>query len=66
LFGDIGGVRNPNAGSRAGTRGGIGTGVRLKFGPAVLKGDFAYGLGPQTIGGSRGKFYFTLKTNLPF
>ena len=66
LFVDVAGVQDSSAGSLEGTRAGTGLGGRLQFGAVVLKGDFAYGFGPQTISGSRGKFYFSVKTNLPF
>jgi len=66
LFADVAGVQETAAGSLKGTRAGTGLGARLQFGAVILKGDFAYGFGPQTISGSRGKFYFSVKTNLPF
>jgi len=66
LFADVAGVLDPVAGSLEGARAGTGVGGRLQFGAVILKGDFAYGFGPQTISGSRGKFYFSVKTNLPF
>lgn len=62
LFHDIG-----NAGDLSATpRRGPGLGVRYLAGPAVLRFDWAYGLGPAATGGSRGKFYFSVTTNLPF
>ena len=66
LFADVAGVQDASSGSLDGTRAGAGMGGRLQFGAVILKGDFAYGFGPQTISGSRGKFYFSVKTNLPF
>jgi len=62
LFHDFG-----NAGELAtAPRRGPGLGVRYLAGPAVLRLDWAYGLGPAATGGSRGKFYFSVTTNLPF
>jgi len=37
--------------------------VNLKL--AVLKFDWAYGIGNAATGGSRGKFYFTVGLNVP-
>ncbi|MFN0101363.1 MAG: BamA/TamA family outer membrane protein [Bryobacteraceae bacterium] len=62
FFHDLG-----NAGDLTATpRRGPGLGVRFLAGPAVLRADWAYGLGPAATGGSRGKFYFSVTTNLPF
>ena len=61
-FHDIG-----NAGDLSATpRRGPGLGLRYVAGPAVLRLDWAYGLGPAATGGSRGKFYFSVTTNLPY
>lgn len=61
-FHDIG-----NAGDLSTTpRRGPGLGLRYVAGPAVLRIDWAYGLGPAATGGSRGKFYFSVTTNLPY
>lgn len=62
LFHDIG-----NAGDLSTTpRRGPGLGLRYVAGPAVLRVDWAFGLGPAATGGSRAKFYFSVTTNLPY
>lgn len=66
LFADLGGVSQPAMGSTAGIRGGLGVGLRLNFNPVTLRLDFAYGIGSAATDGSRGKFYLSVKTNLPF
>jgi hypothetical protein len=58
-FVDLGGAYQ-TTGSYAGLREGLGTGVRLDLRVAVLKFDWAYGLGQAATGGSRGKFYFNV------
>jgi hypothetical protein len=61
-FCDVGGAYQ-TTGSRAGMREGPGLGLRLDVHVAVLKFDWAYGLGDAATGGSRGKFYFTVAMN---
>lgn len=63
-FVDLGGAYQ-TIGSRAGLREGPGLGLRLDLHLAVLKLDWAYGLGNAATGGSRGKFYFTVAMNAP-
>ncbi len=53
--------------SESGLRVGTGLGLRFIFNPIVMKLDYGYGLhGEAATGGSRGKFYFGVETNLPF
>ena len=66
FFADVGGVSEPTTDSSAGTRAGLGTGLRLNFNPVVLRLDYAHGFGAAATGGSRNRFYFSIKTNLPF
>lgn len=62
LFSDLG-----NAGDLSQTpRRGPGLGLRYLAGPFVLRADWAYGFGPAATGGSRGKFYLSVTSNLPF
>ena len=62
LFNDLGNAGDLSAPPRSGP----GVGIRFLAGPAVLRADWAYGFGPAVTGGSRGKFYFSVTTNLPF
>lgn len=62
LFHDLGAAGDLTATPRRGP----GLGIRYLAGPAVLRVDWAYGFGPAATGGSRGKFYFSVTTNLPF
>jgi hypothetical protein len=39
--------------------------LRFLYGPAVLKFDWGYGIGPAATGGSRGKFVLSVSMNLP-
>lgn len=64
-FVDVGGVYETHT-STPGTRAGVGAGLRIIYNPIVFKVDYAYGFGTAGTGGSRGKFYFTITTNLPF
>lgn len=59
-FLDLGGAYQ-TIGSYPGLRAGPGTGLRLDLRLAVLKLDWAYGLGQAATGGSRGKFYFNVE-----
>jgi hypothetical protein len=65
-FFDVGGLYEPAAGSRAGLRSGAGAGLRIIFNPIVFKLDYGYGFGNAGTGGRRGKFYFSIDSNLPF
>jgi hypothetical protein len=58
-FIDLGGAYQ-TIGSYPGLRAGPGIGLRLDLRVAVLKLDWAYGLGQAATGGSRGKFYFNV------
>ena len=64
-FADFGGVYAPS-GSKAGVRSGYGLGLRVIYGVVTFKLDYAYGVGAAASGGSHGKFYFGVATNLPF
>jgi hypothetical protein len=64
-FIDVGGVYQ-TTGTTSGARAGPGAGLRLIYNPVVLKLDWAYGLGDGARGTGRGRFYFTVSTNLPF
>jgi hypothetical protein len=64
-FVDVGGLYLPNN-SKAGLRSGYGLGLRIIYNIIILKVDYAYGVGAAATGGSRGKFYFSIGSNLPF
>ncbi|PYP89963.1 MAG: hypothetical protein DMF61_01815 [Blastocatellia bacterium AA13] len=64
-FVDIGGVYR-TAFSQPGMRIGPGIGARIIRFPVVIKLDWAYGIGEGASGVGRGRFYFSLTTNLPF
>jgi len=64
-FVDVGGLYSPST-SKAGVRSGYGMGLRVIYNIVIFNVDYAYGVGAAATGGSRGKFYFTVKTNLPF
>jgi hypothetical protein len=66
VFADVGGVSKAAAGFEPGTRGGLGTGLRLNFNPVLLRLDYAHGFGTAATGGGRNRFYFSVRTNLPF
>jgi hypothetical protein len=64
-FVDVGGMygNTPNPGIRIGP----GLGTRIIYRPAIIKLDWAYGLGDAaTSGRGHGRFYFSVGTNLPF
>jgi len=63
-FLDVGGAYQ-TVSSVPGVRLGPGAGLRFDMDRVVLKLDWAYGIGDAATGGSRGKFYFTLVSNLP-
>lgn len=63
-FVDFAGLRQPAAGSTAGTRRGAGLGLRLLFQPAVIKLDYAWGRGPASRESPRGRFYFSFTTDV--
>jgi len=52
--------------SQPGFRSGTGVGVRFIYSPIIFKVDYGYGFGPRATGGSPGKFYFSIGSNLPF
>jgi hypothetical protein len=62
-FVDVGAVYSPQT-SRSGVRSGFGLGLRVIYDVIILKVDYAYGVGAAATGGSRGKFYFTIGSNL--
>jgi hypothetical protein len=64
-FVDIGGLYSPSM-SKAGVRSGYGLGLRITYNVVTFKLDYAYGVGAAAGGGSRGKFYFGVASNLPF
>ena len=65
-FLDVGGVYE-TIGSEPGVRFGPGIGARIIYRPAIIKLDWAYGIGDAaTTGRGRGRFYFSVGTNLPF
>lgn len=65
-FVDVGGVYQTTA-SQPGVRVGPGLGARIIYRPAIIKLDWAYGIGDAaTTGRGRGRFYFSVGTNLPF
>lgn len=64
-FVDVGGLYDPidvSPGMRAGT----GIGIRLIYNPIIFKVDFGYGFGEKATSGGRGKFHFSVISNLPF
>jgi len=64
-FVDVGGIGDATD-VEPGTRVGTGLGLRLIYNPIVFKIDYGYGFGDKATGGSRGKFYFGIISNLPF
>jgi hypothetical protein len=65
-FIDVGGAYLTTA-STSGFRAGPGIGARIIYRPAIIKLDWAYGIGDAaTSGRGRGRFYFSVGTNLPF
>jgi hypothetical protein len=63
-FVDVGGLYAAT-GSTPGLRSGYGLGLRVIYNVVILKVDYAYGVGPAATSGSRGKFYFSIGSNLP-
>jgi hypothetical protein len=64
-FLDIGGLYDAiNVSS--GTRTGTGAGLRVIYNPIIFKFDFGYGFGEKATTGGRGKFHFSVSSNLPF
>ncbi len=64
-FVDVGGLYdtiNVSPGVRAGT----GLGLRVIYNPIIFKFDFGYGFGEKATSGGRGKFHFSVTSNLPF
>ena len=64
-FVDVGGLYdaiNVSSGMRTGT----GAGLRFIYNPIIFKFDFGYGFGEKATGGGRGKFHFSIASNLPF
>ena len=64
-FVDVGGLYdaiNVSPGIRAGT----GMGLRFIYNPIIFKIDYGYGFGEKATSGGRGKFHFTISSNLPF
>ena len=64
-FVDVGGLYdaiNVSSGIRAGT----GAGLRFIYNPIIFKLDFGYGFGEKATTGGRGKFHFSISSNLPF
>jgi len=64
-FVDVGGLYDA-VNTTSGVRSGLGLGVRFIYNPIIFKFDYGYGFGPTVYGGSRGRFYFSLGSNLPF
>ncbi len=63
-FVDVGGIYG---GTTDGIRVGPGVGARIIYSPAIIKLDWAYGIGDAaSTGRGRGRFYFSVGTNLPF
>jgi surface antigen Omp85-like protein len=63
-FVDVGGIYG---GTTDGVRVGPGLGARIIYSPAIIKLDWAYGIGDAaSTGRGRGRFYFSVGTNLPF
>ncbi|HKY45004.1 MAG TPA: BamA/TamA family outer membrane protein [Pyrinomonadaceae bacterium] len=64
-FVDVGGLYDAidvSPGMRAGT----GMGLRVIYNPIIFKFDFGYGFGEKASSGGRGKFHFSVTSNLPF
>lgn len=64
-FVDVGGLYdaiNVSSGMRTGT----GAGLRVIYNPIIFKFDFGYGFGEKATTGGRGKFHFSISSNLPF
>ncbi len=61
-FYDVGGVYDVNN-STPSIRSGAGVGLRLIYNPIILKLDYGYGFQSEN---RKGKFYFSITSNLPF
>ncbi|MEP6636021.1 MAG: BamA/TamA family outer membrane protein [Acidobacteriota bacterium] len=65
-FVDLGGIYKAGT-TPTGLRVGPGVGMRIIYRPAIIKVDWAYGLGNAAASGrGHGRFYFSIGTNLPF
>jgi hemolysin activation/secretion protein len=64
-FFDVGGLYQTIT-TTPGVRSGAGIGVRFIYSPIIFKIDYGYGFGTAVNGGGRGRFYFSLGSNLPF
>lgn len=62
---DVGGIYD-TVGSQPGLRFGPGAGLRFIFNPVVIKLDWAYGLTSADVTTGRGRFSFSIVSNLPF
>jgi Omp85 superfamily domain len=65
FFSDVGGARN-TLGAFAGSKAGLGAGVRMTSGPAVLKLDWARPFGTAATDARGGRVYFSVSTTAPF
>jgi hypothetical protein len=65
FFSDVGGAYN-TLGSFAGSKAGLGTGVRMTHGPAVVKVDWARPFGTAATDARGGRVYFSVNTTAPF
>jgi hypothetical protein len=64
-FVDVGGLYD-SINVKTGVRAGSGVGLRFIYNPIIFKFDYGYGFGDKATGGARGKFHFSLGSNLPF
>jgi outer membrane translocation and assembly module TamA len=64
-FVDVGGLYD-SINVAPGMRVGTGAGVRFIYNPIIFKFDFGYGFGEKATSGGRGKFHFSVSSNLPF
>jgi len=65
LFSDVGGAHD-TLGPFAGSKAGLGGGVRMTYGLAVLKLDWARPFGTATTVARGGRVYFSVTTTAPF
>lgn len=63
-FVDVGGVYQ-TTGSKPGVRFGPGAGLRFNYREAIMKFDWAYGIGEAATGRGRGRFYFSISREIP-
>jgi hypothetical protein len=63
-FFDVGGIYR-TYGSLPGVRYGSGAGIRFKYGPHLLKLDWAYGFGHGALGRGHGRVYFSISREIP-